>query len=83
MKKLRNSTRVNSINTKLLGIVMFMSQRGDVTWDSSPFYEGEDPLGPEVMLRATRAFSMLRDPRSDPLPHVISTAQRKVVYKKG
>lgn len=60
---------------KMIGTVEF-SVHGRVL-DISPVYEGETGSDYAVISRGRRAFAMLRDPQSDPLPDVIFTAQRK------
>jgi len=61
---------------QLVGTVSFVLPFALRTLDTSPVYAGEDPHGPEVLARAKRAFSMLRDARFDPRVEVLSRCFR-------
>lgn len=61
----------------LFGTVSFVCPASGRTWDTSPVYKGEDPFGSKVLARAERAYTMLRNPQSDPGSHVLYTAVRR------
>lgn len=47
---------------ELVGTVDFICPQTGRTIDISPYYAGEDPLGPELAHRACRAVDMLNKP---------------------
>lgn len=62
---------------KAIGSVCFIAN--GLLLDESPFYEGEDPHGAEVLERATHAVSISHAPSTHSiLPSMLDTAQRVV-----